>query len=194
MKLSLSALVLAVLVLFSAPEARAACAAGPSWPDNGYWFYQHLFHDTNQLDCWTYSPTGVSNWSGSCGLSAATGIQFTGWSQQISQSVSINSAGGQGNGGTNWELAYELDFDDPNNDGTWNKVIAEVWYQDGGGTTFITSHSFTGADGDVSCFGRSLPFTGNYEGKNLIVIIKSSRGYANVVQRVRNINLTQRNP
>lgn len=194
MKLSLTAMVLGAALVFGAVDLSAACAPTGSYYDNGYHFYQHIRKDGAQLDCWTYSPTGVSNWSGSCGLSAATGIQFTGWTQQISQSFAIDSSTGAGNGGTYWELDYELDFDDPNNDGTWNKVTAEVWAQDGGGSTLLATHTFSGADGDVTCHSRVLTFSGNYEGKTMLVIIKSSRGYSNVVQRVRDINLWQRNP
>lgn len=194
MKLSLSAAVLAVVILLSAGDAAAACAPGPSWYDNGYSFYQHLRRDSSPLDCWTYSATGVTTESTYCGLSPANGVKFTGWTQQISQQFTIDSAGGAGNYGTNWELVYELDFDDPYNSSAWNRIEAEVYVIDSGGSTLVAWNTFTGADGDVTCSRRSTTFSGNYEGKDMLVIIKSKRGWSDVVQRVRNMALIQRNP
>lgn len=182
------------MVAFGAADASAACAPGPSWFDNGYSFYQHLRRDSGILDCWTYSATGVTTESTYCGLSPANGIKFTGWTQQISQEFAINYANGEGNGGDSWELVYELDFDDPYNSSQWNRIEAEVYVFDNNGSTLVASNTFTGADGDVTCSRRSVTFSGDYDGKSMRVIIKSKRGWNDVVQRVRNIALIQRNP
>lgn len=190
MKFSLSAVLFAAVVAFSAVDASATCTAGPSWYQYPYQYYQHLYKDASPLDCWTYSPTGVTTESTYCGFTPANGIKFTGWTQQISQDVVVNNSN-SGNSGTNWALSYELDFDDPHDSSSWNRIEAEVWAIDGGGSTLVGWHVFHGGDGDVSCTPRSINFTGNYNGKTMRVIIKSKRGWSDVTQRVRNISLLQ---
>jgi hypothetical protein len=195
MKLSISTLFLAVGVFFLAGQASAqtCTAAGQYYGYPPNWsFYDHVRNGSGtSLNCWTYSSSGVSITSGTCGLSSTQGITFAGFARQISQSFTVDVDTGAGNGGTNWDFVYELDFDDPNNDAAWDKVEAEVWASDGNSNTLVAWDSFNGGSGDVTCSRRTINFNANMEDKTVTIIFKGTRGYTNVVEKVRNIQLWQ---
>jgi len=195
MKLSLIKAVLAVGVFALAGQASAQTCS-PAGQYNGFppnWsFYDHVRNGFgSSLNCWTYSPNGVSVTSGTCGLSSTQGITFDGYSLTLSQSFAVDASTGAGNGGTNWDFIYELDFDDPHNDGAWNWIEAEVWAVTPSGRTLVAYDFFSGADGDLTCSRRSINFNANMEGKTVEIIFQSKQGYSDVTTKVRHIQLWQ---
>ncbi|HYH05430.1 MAG TPA: hypothetical protein VEK11_00065 [Thermoanaerobaculia bacterium] len=195
MKLSLSTLFIAVGVFFLAGQAAAQTCTPPGqyngFPPN-WSFYNHVRngHGTS-LDCWTYSPNGVSITSGTCGFSSTQGITFDGYSLTLSQSFGVDVDTGAGNGGTNWDFSYELDFDDPHNDQAWNWIEAQVWAVTPSGRTLVASDFYHGGNADVTCTQRNVNFNANMEDKTVEIIFKSKQGYTDVITKVRHIQLWQ---
>jgi hypothetical protein len=87
-----------------------------------------------------------------------------------------------------FRLAYEVDFDDPNNSG-WNRFTMDVRDQTTGAV--LASDNFIGYMGDLFCARREYMWTGDLAGHTLLVRFTGSRAYNNTHIRVRNISLFQ---
>lgn len=189
-------LALALLIGLTAPAAKPAQArtrsARPaqvqSCAPTGYTYFDHYDWIANggptDDSCWTYDPTRASIVSDStCGSpSNAWEFNYSGW---ISQSFTIAA----GMTGQQFNMAYYLDFDDPNNDGAWNRFTVSV--RDATTGTALASDRYYGNWADLYCARRDLTWSGNLTGHTINVYISGTRGYSDTHIRVRSIYLWQ---
>ena len=135
--------------------------------------------------CWTSNePYNVSLVTDTlCGWSS-NAFDFT-YGDSLTQTFTVPSNRTQ----TNWTLSYLLTFNDPNNDGWWNRLQARVFDATTG--QFIAAQTYWGSNPDISCTLRTLSFTGNLAGHTLTVRFDGGRAYDNTTIRVRSISLWQ---
>ncbi|HKO56839.1 MAG TPA: hypothetical protein VJ276_13270 [Thermoanaerobaculia bacterium] len=173
-----------LFALLLAPTAFATCSYSP----RGYvgFYYDHIANGgpvTDDYDCWT--PTNATFTTNSVCGSTIKSYQF-GYAGSISQTVNVPS----NMTGTYFTIAYELQFEDPHNDGTNNELQVSVYDL----TTYTqrASDYYDGSMADVSCSPRSVAFNGtNLAGHTLIVTFSGSTGYSDTIIRVRFISLWQ---
>ena len=168
-----------VLFLSAAPAAFATCTPG------GFFnlFYNHLANSGPAVDdCWNPSnATFTSDYV--CGTTV-NGYTF-GYGGNISQQVTIPSGWTTK---TNFQLAYELDFNDPNNS-SYNQLQVSVYDL----TTFTSlgTDFYNGTYSDITCTPRTVSFSGNLAGHTISVSISGSVATSGTVVRVRSIALWQ---
>lgn len=151
-----------------------------SW---GYW-YDWIANGT-PLDssCWGHTNASVVSTTACGWTSNAWEFYYAG---TISQFFTIPSDWHQPNFG----IQYLLDFDDPNNDGVWNKFSMEV--KDLNTGAVLASDAFNGSMGDLYCSSRSKSWSQDLAGHQIQVRFKGSRAYQSTFIRIRMIALFQR--
>jgi len=173
---------LVLLVLTCVPAAFASCeAAGYQWYPN----YDQIANGRPSRDeCWNpfnafYTTQAPSPW----GNTNAYEFNYAG---SISQTFVVPADHPQ----THWELAYTLEFNDPHNDGAWNRFSMEVRDMTTG--TALTWYSFNGAGGDQNWEMHRQGFTtGNIAGHTIRVLFRGSKGYSDTYIRVAGVALWQ---
>ena len=140
------------------------------------------------------TPLSTDCWSPGYGDTFVTGVTTCGWSSNaiefgyaghISQEFTIPA----GWTDPNFSVSFLLDFDDPNNDGAWNRYSLAVTDLTTGAT--LASEYFSGSSGDLYCSRRAKSWTGNLAGHTISVEINGSKAYTNTHIRVSNIALFQ---
>ncbi len=167
-----------LLSLAVAPAAFATCTPA------GYfsYFYNHIANGGPASDeCWNVTNASFTT-DYVCG-SNVKAYTF-GYAGSISQQVVIPA----NFTGQNFQLAYELDFNDPNNN-SYNQLQVSVY--DMTSYTSLGTDFYNGTYSDITCTPRTVSFSGNLSGHTLLVSLSGSVATSGTVVRVRSIALWQ---
>jgi hypothetical protein len=202
-------LVLAAAVVFAGCEAaptasvtaRTPAAAGPSFTGTGSCaprgsviispspspYYDWIGNGGPASgDCWSLFNASFVTGTTDCGW-VSNAIEFA-YAGSMNQEFTLPSTSTQ----TNFDLAYLLDFIDPNNDGAWNRFSITVTDQTTG--VMLTHDEYYGnsnGGADLSCSRRDKVWTGNLAGHTLTVHVSGSKAYPDTHIRIRSISLFQ---
>ena len=163
--LALGLIVLVPSLFGQCQPAGAFTGVGPAYPN-----FDYVANGTpNSATCWsvTNATVGVA----SCGSNA---FEFN-YGGNVTQSFTIPTADTSFN---TYQLEYTLDFQDPNHDGQWDGLTAQVW--DRTANTLLESDSYNGSQPDLSCSRRILAnVSGNRAGHTIEIEITGTRAYTN---------------
>lgn len=184
---SLKSLLIVTIVTIAAPYASAQCTP-PGWrligPGTGYYDWIANGKPGSTTICWASTAPIVTTTE--CGWSANF-FNFDNYNDSLIQFVDIPADRHE----TKFELYYLLTMNDPNHDGTYTKLKADVSDVTDGYAVPVASHTYWGDDPALTCMPRSLKFTGDYAGRTLRVRFTGGPYYSGTVIHVRSIALMQ---
>jgi hypothetical protein len=170
-----------LLALLFVPAASAqTCTPGGT---TCFWygcFYDHISNGgPSGTSCWSVTNASVVT-NSVCGFSS-TAFEFA-YAGEVSQQFTIPST----MTGSNFDLGYLYDVDDPNNDGAWNQLYVEV--KDMTTNTILGWKFYSGAGTDVYCGRDDITFTRTgLAGHTLQVRVQGSKAYSDTHIRIRKI-------
>jgi hypothetical protein len=174
----------ATLAVPSVPSVKATGCSPPGYQipfTEYYWIANGAPADSS---CWSHDPARAAVVSTTtCGWTSNAWQFYYGGT--ISQSFTIPTT----MTGQNFSMSYLVDFDDPNNNGAWNKF--SMYVQDTTTGAILASDYFDGSMGDLTCAYRSKFWNANLAGHTIQVIFSGTRGFSNTNIRVRQIGLWQ---
>lgn len=152
--------------------------SGYTWIANGF-----FLSGANGFDCWQQHTGNLSVVSTpACTVNASKSVDMH-YGARLMQEFTVPA----GNTETHWNLQYLLTMQDPNNDGWWNRIKAQVYDVTAGHN--LVSQTYWGDDPDITCTNRSVTFTGDLHGHTIQVIFSDGSAYSDTVIRVTSIAL-----
>jgi len=130
--------------------------------------------------CWNEQNVNFVANTTDCGW-ASNAFEFpVTFSAGLSQSFTIPANDQR----THFQLAYLMDFEDPNHDAAWDKVYISVW--DNTSSQLLLTDSYNGSQASVSCTSRSTAtFNGSLAGHTISLQFQGSNAYSNTHIRFR---------
>lgn len=184
-----------MLLLFTvlAPAVNATCTYSPREEQClffGCW-YEHVRNGLleDQGECWTGTTPMSTMTCGSPALSyTIDAFDFSNYLTNRTRYQDIPIPNNLTD--TNWELVYYLTANDPNQEGWFTSLKAEIKNVSDGGT--VASQVWWGDDAPLACGQRKLTFQGNFAGKTLRIYFEGRNPTPAVtVIRVGDIELMQ---
>jgi len=183
---TLKCLLVVAIVAIAAPYASAQCTP-PGWTSiggGGVGYYNWIANGQpgSTTICWSSTAPIVT--ATDCGQSQKT-FNFDTYNDELIQFVDIPADRHE----THFDLTYLLTMNDPNHDGTYTYLKAEVLDVTDG--VMRASQTYWGSDASLTCGRRDLTFDGDYAGHTFRIRFKGGPFYSGTVIHVRSIGFLQ---
>jgi hypothetical protein len=158
----------------NAPTSYGACC-GITWQE-----YSPNILTSASKTCWTFG-SGTAQTTLSCNNNVG-GWEFTGFSQHITRTLTINDAGSN-----HWEIQLLVEITDPHHS-WWNQLDARVTVSHAGSGTSYQLYYHNGSQGDVSCAAPFIDFNAQ-QGDTITIDLLGSIGWADSYVKVSNLHV-----